>query len=371
MPGTYYETDVYVSGQDDYQTYRIPSLLVTPAGMLLAFCEGRKNDAGDRGDIDLMVKRSTDNGTTWSPQELIYEEGNGAIIAIGNPCPIVDCETGVIWMAFNRKNKRVFLISSADDGRTWTAPREIDVDEAWAARGHYATGPGVGIRLAMGEHKGRLIIPCDHRDGKDPKDDRDSEDRSQGYGSHVLYSDDHGGTWRRVDVPAPGGNECQVVELTDGSLMLNMRMQTHYQGCRAVSISRDGGETWSPPVHDRNLPCSICQASFIRYSWASGGGKSRLLFSNPASSGDPTATDRKKYKGARVNMTVRLSYDEGKTWPVAKQIHPGPSAYSCLAALPNGEIALLYERGEKQLYETLRLARFSLDWLSDGQDHAS
>jgi len=355
----YHEAEVYVSGLNGYHTYRIPSLLVTKAGTLLAFCEGRKRSAADLGDVDLMVKRSSDNGATWSSQEIVHEEGGDAEITIGNPCPVEDRDTGVIWMPFCRNNKKAFVMSSADDGRTWSAPREIDVDASWASRGHYATGPGVGIQLTMGEHKGRLVIPCDHRDG---------ENKSQGHAAHALYSDDHGLTWRRADVAGPGGDECQVVELADGSLMLNIRMQTHYQGCRAASISRDGGETWSPLVHDRNLPCPICQASLIRYSWASGGGRSCLLFSNPASAGDPVATDRKKNKGERVRMTVRLSYDEGKTWPVAKLIHPGPSAYSCLAALPNGEIGLLYEKGKDRLYESLSFARFSLEWLTKGGD---
>ena len=355
----YHEADVYVSGQDGYHTYRIPSLLATRAGTLLAFCEGRKRSHADLGDVDLMVKRSSDNGATWSPQQIVHEEGGDAKITIGNPCPVVDQDTGVIWTPFCRNNKQAFVISSADDGLTWSAPREIDVDDSWATRGHYATGPGVGVQLTMGRHKGRLIIPSDHRDG---------DDRFEGYASHALFSDDHGETWRRSEVPGPGANECQVVELADGSLMLNTRMQTHYQGCRAVAISRDGGETWSQLVHDRNLPCPICQASFIRYSSASNGGESRLLFSNPDSAGDPTATDRKKCKGERVRMTVRLSVDEGKTWPVAKLIHPGPSAYSCLAALPNGEIGLLYENGEDHPYERLTLARFSLEWLTDGKD---
>ncbi len=250
-------------------------------------------------------------------------------------------------------------MSSADDGRTWSAPREIDCESSWAARGHYATGPGVGIQLAKGAHAGRLLVPCDHRDGPD---------RNGGYFAHVLFSDDHGETWRRADLAGPGANECQAAELEDGSLLLNMRMQTHYRGCRAVARSRDGGETWSPLSHDSNLPCPICQASFIRYSSAGAGGKSRLLFSNPACAGNPEAPDRKQYKGERARMTVRLSCDEGRTWPIARLIHPGPSAYSCLAALPNGEIGLLYEKGEGKLYERLSFARFPLDWLTAGAD---
>ena len=355
---SYHEADVYVSGQDGYHTYRIPSLLVTKAGTLLAFCEGRKRSAADLGDVDLMVKRSSDNGATWSPQQIVHEEGGDAEITIGNPCPVVDRDTGVIWMPFCRDNKQTFVMSSADDGLTWSTPREVDVDKSWATRGHYATGPGVGIQLAIGPRRGRLLIPCDHRDGAD---------KSHGHAAHILISDDHGETWRRIEVPGPGGNECQAVELEDGSILLNARMQTHYQGRRAVAVSQDGGETWSPLAHDDNLPCPICQASFARHSFARGA-RSRLLFSNPDSAGNPQATDRRKVKGERVRMTVRLSYDDGKSWPIARLIHSGPSAYSCLAALPNGEVGLLYEKGKDRLYESLSFARFFLKWLTEGAD---
>ena len=119
-----HEVDVFVAGRDGYHTYRIPSLLPTAKGTLLAFCEGRKTGRGDHGDIDLMVKRSTDSGLTWSEQAVVYEEGGGAKITIGNPCPVQDRDTGVIWMPFCRNNKRVFVTWSEDDGLTWAPPRD-------------------------------------------------------------------------------------------------------------------------------------------------------------------------------------------------------------------------------------------------------
>jgi len=203
--------------------------------------------------------------------------------------------------------------------------------------------------LQRGPHKGRLVIPCDH-----------IEADTKRYYSHVIYSDDHGHTWRLGGSTSTDQvNECQVVELADGRLMLNMRNYDRRQKHRAVSISEDGGMTWGPLQHDPVLIEPICQASFIRYTCADDEGKNRLLFSNPAH------TDQ------RVNMTLRVSYDEGQTWPVGKSLHSGPSAYSDLAVLPDGTIGCLYEQGKAHPYEQIVLARCRLDWLTDGQDRLS
>src|SRR5262249_49673592 len=157
-------------------------------------------------------------------------------------------------------------------------------------------------------------------------------------------------------VVGPNCNECQAVELPDGSVMLNMRS---YRGNnrRLVAISKDGGETFAEPVADETLVEPGCQASIVRLPalspdapGAPGTGlsqeKAGILFSNPAS------TKREK-------MTVRLSRDGGKTWPHAKELHAGPAAYSCLTVLPDGEIGCLYERGDKNPYETITFARFA------------
>lgn len=345
-----YQTDVFLSGKDGYHTFRIPALIVTPKGTLLAFCEGRKGGRSDHGDIDLVLRRSRDGGTTWGPLELVHEEGGTRKITIGNPCPVVDQSTGTLWLSFCRNNNDVFVTHSTDDGRTWAKPRKITKDVKKPGWTWYATGPGVGIQLERGPHKGRLLIPCDHR-----------EKRTGGtMYSHVFFSDDHGTTWRLGGMLAKHTDECQVVEAADGSLLLNMRSYwwraakvKEREGLRAVARSRDGGQTWSELWFDAALIEPVCQASFLRYTWAETGGRSRLLFSNPAS------------KTTRHRMTVRLSYDEGKTWPVSKLIHAGSAAYSCLAVLPDGRIGLLYERDG---YKKITFARFSLEWLTDGED---
>ena len=251
---------VFRSGADGYHTYRIPALVATAKGALLAVCEGRKTGSGDHGDIDLVAKRSGDGGKTWSPQQIVFEEGGTAKITIGNPCPVIDQPTGAIWLAFTRNNDRVFVTRTDDDGRTWAAPVDItatvkEPDWSW-----YATGPGHGIQLRQGPHKGRLVIPCDTRVGKGGE-----EAWNQKGHSLAIYSDDQGKTWKRGDLTAAAMNECEVVELADGSLLLSMR---NYQGKnrRAFARSSDGGQTWSKPEHHEQVYCPTCQASIHRYS---------------------------------------------------------------------------------------------------------
>ena len=347
------EIDVFVSGKDGYHTYRIPALIVTTEGSLLAFCEGRRNSRSDHGDIDMMLKRSTDNGETWSDQMVVHSEGGRAEITIGNPCPVVDQDTGTIWMTLCRDNRDVLVTKSTDDGVTWSEPVDITADVKESDWGWYATGPGVGIQLRHGQYKGRMVIPCDHRA------EVNGEPATH---SHAFYSDDHGETWKLGGTVLHHCNECQVAELADGTLLMNMRNNWGRNGgkpekgnMRAIAWSKDGGETWSDIQFDEKLIEPICQASLISYTDVNQHDKNRLLFSNPASK-------------ERVNMTVRLSYDEGKTWPVDKSLHAGPSAYSCLTVLSDMTIACLYERGDEHSYETLTLARFTLDWLTNGTD---
>jgi len=352
-------TDVFVSGADGYHTYRIPALLVTSKGTLLAFCEGRKNSRSDTGDIDLLVKRSADGGRTWSRQQVVWDDGANTC---GNPCPVADQATGVVWlpMTWNhgedneseikrgtgRDTRRVFVTHSEDDGQTWARPQEVTADVKRPDWRWYATGPGVGIQLAHGSWKGRLLIPCDH--SLSLPDDPD------GYHSHVIYSDDHGRTWRLGGVIRPAVNECQAVELIDGTLLMNMRNYDKSKTTRAVATSTDGGMTWSAVRHDPVLVEPVCQASLLRYTMQPQDDRNRLLFSNPAHA-EP---------GQRRDMTVRMSEDEGKTWPVSRVLWSGPAAYSCLAILPGGDIACLFEAGEKNPYERIILARFNRDWLT-------
>src|SRR5262245_42996813 len=161
------QTEVFTSQTEGYHTFRIPALVITKQGTLLAFCEGRKTSRADQGDIDLVLKRSTDGGKTWGPLQVVHEEGGTAKITIGNPCPVVDQDTGTVWLPFCRDNNDVFVTHSTDEGRTWAAPVQITAQVKKPGWTWYATGPGVGIQLRHGPHRGRLVIPCDHREKLD------------------------------------------------------------------------------------------------------------------------------------------------------------------------------------------------------------
>jgi len=348
-PPTLEHTEVFASGRDGYHTYRIPSVIVTRKGTVLAFCEGRKHSGGDAGDIDLLLRRSEDGGKTFGPRQVVWDDKRNTC---GNPCPVVDRASGTIWLLLTHNlgsdrepqiiagasqgTRTVWVCKSDDDGQTWSAPREITADVKKPDWTWYATGPGAGIQLA----NGRLLVPCDH-----------IEAESKLYFSHVIYSDDRGATWKLGGSAGPGTNECEALQRSDGTLLLNMRNYTRQHACRATATSSDAGATWSAVSWNEALPEPICQASIRRLSLARSGGKDRVLFSNPAS------------KSKRENLMVRLSEDEGQTWPVGKALHAGPAAYSCLAVLPNGTILCLYERGAKGPYETISLARFPLAWL--------
>jgi len=348
------QVDVFVSGKEGYRTFRIPALIVSKKGTVLAFCEGRT--AGDSGDINMVLKRSFDGGKTWSPLQVIWDDAKNTC---GNCCPVVDQATGTIHllMTWNRGEdherniiagtskdvRRPYICSSTDDGKTWSKPIDLSKTCRDADWGWYATGPGVAIQLTRGKHKGRLVCPANHSNRK-------YKDHS--YASHVIYSDDGGKSWRKSPAIRPGCNEAQVVELADGTLMMNMRSYKP-RGARAISTSTDGGETWSKVSFQKDLPEPTCLASILRYTTAADGGKNRLLFSNPPQT------------RGRHGITVKLSYDEGKTWGVSRMIYKGSSAYSCLTKLPDKSIGLLYERDG---YKKITLANFTLDWLTGGKD---
>lgn len=327
-------------------------------GTLLAFCEGRKSGRGDAGNIDLLLKRSSDDGRSWSGEVVLWDD-NGH--TCGNPCPVVDETTGTIWLLLthnlgtdheadiirkeSESTRTVWVCHSDDDGLTWSPPSEITgttKDPNW---GWYATGPGVGIQIKHGPHKGRLVIPCDHS-----FDYPEGKRYGGGYEfrSHSIHSDDHGRTWELGGAVGPGTNECQVVEIAQGSGHLLMNMRSYFDRKRRThSISTDGGATWSVPQDVEQLIEPVCQGSIIRHRWKSEEKPGVLLFSNPASA-----------KG-RVKLTLRASFDDGRTWPVSHLLHAGPAAYSCLVSLPNNEIGCLYEAGEKHPYESIVFDRLS------------
>ncbi|MBN2325984.1 MAG: exo-alpha-sialidase [Candidatus Omnitrophica bacterium] len=349
----FHQQTIFASGTNGYHTFRIPALTVTQRGTILAFCEGRKGGRGDSGDIDLVLRRSTDGGESWGKLQVVWDQGENTC---GNPAPVVDGDTGVIWLLMTYNDGKisesqinkgggsrdVWATHSDDDGLTWAPPVKINATAKKSNWRWYATGPCHGIQL----QSGRLVIPCDHSTGPEFNQWR----------SHVIYSDDHGKTWRMGgEEPGAFTNESSVVQLADGSLYLNMRS---YKGDhrRPFSISHDEGMTWTKAESDPTLIEPRCQGSAIRYTFAPAFKKNRILFSNPASE-------------KRERMTIRISYDEAKTWDVARRIYEGPSAYSDLAVLPDYQVALLYERGEKNPYETITFARMTLSWLTDGQDH--
>lgn len=346
-------TEVYTAGESGYHTFRIPSILATSKGTLLAFAEGRRAGAGDAGDIDLVLRRSVDGGRTWSPIQVIGDNGPNTF---GNPCPVLDARTGVVWLlatqnlgidrekdiieGTSKGGRTVWVMRSDDDGRSWSAATEISRSVKAREWRWYATGPGVGIQTLHGT----LVIPANHS-GADGT-----------HRSHLFFSDDGGKTWQLGGSADPGTNESQVVELADGRLMLNMRNHPPLgENLRRVATSADGGRTLSKSEPDRALIEPPAQASLLRLTLASRHDRNRLLFSNPAST-------------RRERLTARVSYDEGATWPVSRVIHAGPAAYSSLVALPEGDVGVLFERGDESPYERITFARMTLDWLSGGQD---
>ena len=332
--------------KDGYNNIRIPAIVKTNAGTLLAFAEGR--EAGDTGKIQLIMRRSKDSGQSWSDIQIIWQDGNNTC---GNPAPLVDRDTGTIWLFmtwnFGSDNERaiktgqskhprkVFLCKSTDDGKHWSTPKEMPHlrKEPWR---WYATGPANGIQLTRGPHKGRLICPANHSDKATPKRQNST------YRSHIIYSDDHGKTWQLGGVHEILTNESTVAELEDGSVIQNMRSY-HGKGNRAVAVSKDGGESFEKLYLDDALKSPVCQASILRFSWEADG-QGILLFSSPS--------DKK-----RTGMMVRMSFDDGKTWPASKLIYKKGSAYSNLIKLSDDTVGLLYE---KDGYSSITFATFPL-----------
>ena len=307
------QTDVFVSGEGGYDTYRIPSLTTAPNGDLLAFCEGRKNSSSDTGDIDMLLRRSKDDGKTWLPVQTIWDDGENTC---GNPCVVVDEKTETVHLLMTHNlghdheseiiagtsegTRTIWITSSKDSGETWSKPREITSsvkkdDWTW-----YATGPGAGIQMKAGKHKSRLIIPADHIE-------RDTKK----YYSHVIYSDDGGETWQTGgSTPRDQTNECEVVELDDGSLLLNSRNYDRTKRTRQVSTSNDGGLTWHSQHHDEELIEPICQASIRRWYWPA---RSDVISDPPDVTPGMIAFSNPASQDSRSRMTIKLSEDNART----------------------------------------------------------
>jgi sialidase-1 len=350
--GSVSQTVIWSRADTSYNNYRIPSLIVTQRATTLAFAEGR--ESGDSGDIDIVLKRSEDNGKTWSDPIVIWDDGGNTC---GNPCPVIDQETGriILFMTWNlgsdnegdifnkasKDTRKPFVCYSDDDGETWSEPTNLENSCKLSVWGWYATGPGVGIQLKSETYRNRLIIPCNNSY-------YDSVANNYVYGCHVLLSDDGGDSWRISELIAPKVNESQVVELSDGVLLMNMRSY-HQKGCRALAYSYDGGETWSAIQHASQLSEPICQGSIIKYGHYDS--SELYLFANPAVTFN------------RTHMSIQSSFNDCNDWSNSKLIYAGPSAYSCLTKLANGNIGLLFEGGQSDPYENIVFTSFSPDCL--------
>jgi sialidase-1 len=353
-----------------YACYRIPAVVATTEGTLLAFAEGRRDNCGDAGDIDLVLKRSFDGGRTWGPLQVVASGGGDTH---GNPAPIVDTETGRIVLASTRNAGRgggncptpclrtPYLQYSDDDGATWSEPRDLSAElrpEGWTS--WYATGPLHGIRLTRGEHAGRLLFTVNAESW--------GGDRVTHNHAALAYSDDGGDTWQlgAVDtwpIAADGSfrqkpSEMAVAELGDGTLYVSGREQDGTDlGHRDWAVSRDGGETFAAPFQAQpDLYAPQVQGSLLRLRDAERDGYDRLLLAVP---GDP---DRRR------TMMIRSSWDEGATWESLEQgsvVTRDWSGYSDMVALPgeDGAVGLIYEGGTVDARDEIRFVRFTEDWL--------
>ncbi|HEV7403256.1 MAG TPA: sialidase family protein [Chthoniobacteraceae bacterium] len=361
--------DLFKAGDGGYKFYHIPGIVVTAKGTVLAWAEARKNGS-DWDTIDILTRRSTDDGKTWGePTKLPEVAGAKAKNPFSkakpaestgwtynNPVLIADRD-GTVHGLFCLEYMRAFYTRSADDGLTWSAPVEITGSfEGFRTAYDWkvlATGPNHGIQLK----NGRLVVPVW------------LSLATGSWGHHpsvtaTIFSDDAGKTWKTSEIAVPNTeewidpNETTAVELSDGSVMLNVRNEAKANR-RLVTVSKDGATGWSKPRFDDALVEPICMASLVRLST----GPDRILFSNPD---NLTRTHGEEAPGKgrdRKNVTIRLSYDEGWTWPVKKSLDPAAGGYSDLAVTPAGTILCFFGKPDRLL-----VARTNLEWLTDGQD---
>ncbi len=372
---------LYEAGTEGYFTFRIASVTATRQGSLLAFCAARKGNGGDWDPIDIVVRRSTDSGKSWEPMKiLVHSEG----IPCDNATPITDFITGEVHLLYQIDYARCYYIKSADDGLTWTQPVEITstIDEfkkvyPWVV---LAPGPGHGIQLT----NGRLVVPFWLSNGGG----KEFGPNHRGHRPSIVvsaFSDDHGKTWKAGEVAVPDNdttvipNETSCVQLSDGRILFNSRNESlNYR--RLFTYSNNGATSWSKPVFADAFFEPICFGSMCRYSLQPFQSKNRILFCNPDSRQDPwtaekPSTPRSARNRHRTNLTIRMSYDEGITWPVSKIIDTGIAGYSDLAVTPDGIIHCFYEGGSiagtgGNHYKNTHMSvvSFDLKWLTEGKD---
>ncbi len=377
-------TRVIASGPDDKPNYRIPAVVQAFNGDVLVFAEKRLGGIGDVGDIDLVLFRSSDLGRTWQPEQLLLDDGHFVqtdMTVYGDP------QHDDIILLFLYDKKAHSLMRSRDSGRTWTRPVSIRdqvipaewnqindstnwqpgepaegqrKSEQWGTnwRQRYGIGPGAGIvRLTQGPHAGRLVAPA--------RASLPDEDYAHPYThTFVIYSDDDGQTWQRGGMAVPWGNEAQLTTLPGGRVMVNARDGDNRHRpdriVRRVAVSDDGGQTWQP-WEGQPLESPQCHGAIERYMH---GGRDLLLFTNPKAD---YRTPKHPY--GRVNLAIRVSEDQGKTWPISRTIWPHPGSYTDIVVLRDGTIGVVYESGEPgstHYWSNLDFARFNLAWIEAG-----
>ena len=357
-------SDVFTSGKDGVALYRIPGVVTTAKGTVLAYCEARKSTNADWGEIEVHMRRSNDGGKTWGPTNHIAHhgeriEGNPTKKTggereqtVNNPVAIIDRETGAIEFLYCVNYAHCFSMRSTDDGVSWSKPIEItSAFEPFRAKYDWnviATGPGHGIQIG----NGRLVVPVWLAYGK--------------LGDHhpsaagTIFSDDHGRTWQagEISVPNEGAykdpNESILAELSDGRVMMVSRSESK-PSRKLITYSNDGATHWSTPIFQEELWEPICMASIIEHPSTPG----TLIFSNPHRLGrDKAGNEIPSGRGKRENLSIKLSRDYGKTWKLNKTLEPSSSAYSDLSVLQDGTILCFYEANNK-----LVAARFNLQWI--------
>jgi len=336
--------NVFVSGQDGYHAFRIPAIEQATDGSLLAFAEARKNNRGDPGndenEIHLVQKRSTDGGRTWSPMTVI--EAPGELWSAANPTPVLDRTNGRLWLHYLRckpgRGSRTarpgtddiqnLARHSDDHGATWSGPMDVTAacrdmrDSQWRCT---VVGPGGGIQ----DRTGRLIVPC----------------WQWPYGVFAVFSEDHGRSWQRGQaVPGVGGNEDQLVELSDGRLLLDFRQGSGEN--RWTAVSRDGGRTWSTPRPGQTVTQVCCAIERCPVK-SPADDRPRIVWTGPKGPG-------------RANLVARFSDDDGGSFPVERLIAGEPAAYSDMAELGDDGVGVLWERGD---YGFITFTRLDRDFL--------
>jgi len=336
--------------QDLFESVRIPNITVATDGTVLAFARSGR-----------LLRRSKDGGKSWTPVQEVASDASGSAIVdeTNGDVMVVNPKGGCLWR-------------SRDNGKTWEK-ETITVKPNAIGQGSpdgvptQTTCSESGITLLYGKHKGRLLMPVRIQP---PDGSNDQEWWPYNYNT-AIYSDDGGKTWQTSGPVQSGTGEGTLAELSDGHIYYNSRSHMAIDHRRRISRSYDGGHMWTDWEVSEDLfevgepfyfkygtkPSYGCNAGLVRMPLEATGGKDVLLFSTPDNPGS-----------TRVRMTVWASFDGGRTWPVKRLIYEGPSAYSSLAAGRDGTIYLLFERGEKKLYERLALARFNLEWLTQEKD---